>query len=85
MLHTKVHPLGTQCLHEPCYQGLCLHCQNADGITAIESATACRDSGTIVFAYIASTLLVVLWLTYTIQVTLQENREDADGVAEPQS
>lgn len=44
---------------------------------------ACRGSGVIVFSYFASTVLVLIWLTYTIQVTLQENREDADGVANP--
>ena len=43
----------------------------------------CRRPGTIVFAYIASTVLVLVWLMYTIHITLQENREDADGVADP--
>ena len=37
----------------------------------------------IVFSYFASTVLVLMWLTYTIQVTLRENREDADGMANP--
>lgn len=44
---------------------------------------ACRSSGVIVCAYLGSTLLVLLWLMYTIEVTLQENREDADGVPNP--
>ena len=43
----------------------------------------CRRPGIIVFAYIASTVLVLVWLMYTIHITLQENREDADGVADP--
>ncbi|KAL0044981.1 hypothetical protein WJX82_004122 [Trebouxia sp. C0006] len=42
-----------------------------------------RGSGVVVFSYFASTVLVLIWLTYTIQVTLRENREDADGVANP--
>ena len=33
----------------------------------------------IVLAYLASTLLVLLWLMYTIHVTLTENAEDAEG------
>jgi len=45
--------------------------------------STCRNTGAIVSAYIASTLLVLLWLTYTIQITLQENREDADGAPDP--
>lgn len=36
----------------------------------------------IVTAYVVSTLLVLLWLTYTIHTTLQENREDAEGAAD---
>lgn len=40
---------------------------------------SCRKSGTIVFAYIASTLLVMVWLLFTIQITLQENEDDANG------
>ena len=43
----------------------------------------CRRSGVIVFAYIVSTLLVIFWLIFTIQITLQENKEAADGVADP--
>ena len=34
-------------------------------------------------AYIASTLLVVSWLLYTIHVTLNENREDAEEGVRP--
>ena len=34
-------------------------------------------------AYIASTLLVIGWLIFTIEITLQENEEDASGVADP--
>ena len=33
--------------------------------------------------YIASTLLVILWLSYTIYVTLKENEEDAAGGQHP--
>lgn len=35
------------------------------------------------FAYIASTVLVILWLLFTIQITLQENREAAAGATDP--
>ena len=44
---------------------------------------ACRSSGAIMCAHLGSTLLVLLWLVYTIEVTLQENTEDADGVPNP--
>ncbi|DBA86046.1 TPA: hypothetical protein ACH3X1_005573 [Trebouxia sp. C0004] len=44
----------------------------------------CRSAVAIVLAYIASTLLVVSWLLYTIHVTLNENREDAEEGVRPE-
>lgn len=41
----------------------------------------CRRSGVILLAYVISTVLVICWLIFTIHITLQENREDAAGVA----
>ena len=42
-----------------------------------------RSRGAIISAYIASTLLVLCWLMYTIHVTLKENEEDAEGGERP--
>ena len=39
-----------------------------------------RQKVTIIIAYLASTLLVMLWLTYIIHVTLTENEEDANNI-----
>ena len=44
----------------------------------------CRRTVTIIAAYVASALLVLAWLTYTIHVTLVENEEAAAGHADPQ-
>lgn len=49
----------------------------------IQSHVFCRSAFAIVLAYIASTLLVVSWLLYTIHVTLNENHEDAQGGVRP--
>ena len=43
----------------------------------------CRESSIIVIADIASTSLVMLWLTYIIHVTLKENQEDAQNILQP--
>ena len=32
------------------------------------------------FTYVVSTLLVICWLIFTIHITLQENKEVAEGV-----
>ena len=40
----------------------------------------CRRSGVIVLTYAVSTVLVICWLIFTIQITLQENQEVAEGV-----
>ena len=51
---------------------------------AVENNSAvCRKSSSILIAYIASTLMVIVWLIFTIEITLQENEEDASGVANP--
>ena len=39
-----------------------------------------RSRASIIIAYMASTLLVMLWLTYIIHVTLRENEEDAQSI-----
>ncbi len=44
----------------------------------------CRRTVTIIAAYVASALLVLAWLTYTIHVTLVENEEAAAGHMDPQ-
>ena len=43
----------------------------------------CRRSSTIVIADIASTSLVMLWLTDIIYETLKENEEDAQNISQP--
>ena len=43
----------------------------------------CRSAVAIVLAYIASTLLVVSWLLYTVHVTLNEICEDAEEGERP--
>ncbi|DBA90089.1 TPA: hypothetical protein ACH3X1_003408 [Trebouxia sp. C0004] len=43
----------------------------------------CRRTVTIIAAYVASALLVLAWLTYTIHVTLVENEEAAAGHVDP--
>ena len=43
----------------------------------------CRKPSVIVIADIASTSLVMLWLTYIIHVTLKENQEDAQNILQP--
>ena len=44
----------------------------------------CRRPISIIAAYVASALLVLAWLSYTIHVTLIENEEAAAGHEEPQ-
>ena len=44
----------------------------------------CRRTVTIIAAYVASALLVLAWLTYTIHMTLVENEEAAAGHMDPQ-
>ena len=63
------------------YGPLCSMCLRHDhngysyGRTNIWSCQRCRHKATILVAYIASFLLVLLFLAYTVQVTLQENSE----------
>ena len=40
----------------------------------------CKSKGTIVAAYIGSTILVLLFLSFVIQLTLQENEDTAAGM-----
>ena len=42
-----------------------------------------RRASTIILAYIASTLLVMLWLAFNIHVTLRQNEEDAEERGQP--
>lgn len=44
----------------------------------------CRRTASIVSAYVASAVLVLAWLSYTIHVTLVENEEAAAGQDESQ-
>ena len=44
----------------------------------------CRRTITIIAAYVASALLVLAWLTYTVHITLMENEEAASGHDNPQ-
>lgn len=44
----------------------------------------CRRTVSIISAYIASALLVLAWLSYTVHVTLVENEEAAAGHDDPQ-
>ena len=44
----------------------------------------CRSTYSIVLAYVASALLVLAWLSYTVHITLVENEEAAAGVHESQ-
>lgn len=54
------------------------------GCSSINAGHAAfRSDAAIVGAYIASMLLVMAWLDFTINITLQENEEDASGVANP--
>ena len=43
----------------------------------------CRHQAVVIVVYVASTLMALVFLTYTIEVTLHENREDAADMAEP--
>ena len=44
----------------------------------VSCALMCRNPSSIIVAYIASTLLVMLWLAFVIHVTLRQNEEDAE-------
>ncbi len=52
-------------------------------ILQLPSQCLCRQSSIIVIADIASTSLVMLWLTYIVHVTLKENQEDAHNISQP--
>lgn len=43
----------------------------------------CRSSAVIVLTYIASSIVVLLWLSYTVHVTLHDNEEAARGNSDP--
>ena len=70
----------------PGYYGpLCAMClkhsddSNSYGQTSTWSCQRCRRRGTIIAAYIASFVLVLLFLDYTIRVTVQANAEGWDS------
>ena len=64
--------------------GLCLrNGKDKYGRTGTLKCQECRPAGLIVFAYIASTVLVLLLLCFTIHVTLQENVEKAEAGTHP--
>ncbi len=54
------------------------------GRTGTLQCKQCRPTGVIILAYIGSALLVLMWLSYTIHVTLAENEEAASGHNDPQ-
>ena len=56
---------------------------HAFGRTGSLKCQSCRPAGLTVFAYIASTVLVLLLLCYTVHVTLQENLEEATEGMQP--
>lgn len=67
----------------PGYYGpLCSQCLPRDenglryGRTSTWSCQQCRHRATIVTTYVASFLLVLLFLQYTVQMTLEENAEE---------
>ena len=70
------------------YGPVCSLCANSGNVsygrTGQLQCKQCRPPGVIILAYIASALLVLLWLTYTIHVTLAENEEAASGHNDPQ-
>lgn len=49
------------------------------GRTGPVKCHVCRKPVLIVLAYIGSTLLVLLWVCYTIHTTIQENVEEVQG------
>ena len=64
--------------------GLCIRNGTTKyGRTGTLKCQECRAAGLIVFAYIASTVLVLLLLCFTIHVTLQENVEEAEAGTQP--
>ena len=73
----------------PGYYGpVCSLCVKTGNVTYGRVGTLeckpCRRTVTIIAAYVASALLVLAWLTYTIHVTLAENEEAAAGHMDPQ-
>ena len=53
------------------------------GRTGTLKCQSCRSAGLIVFAYAASTVLVLLLSCYIVHVTLQENMEGAEEATKP--
>ena len=78
--------MAQQC--SPGYYGpLCSLCTTEGpkryGRTGVVNCQPCRSSVAILLAYVGNGLLVLLFLTYTIHVTLQENEEAAQGLNDP--
>lgn len=64
--------------------GLCVRNDTISfGRTGTLKCQECRSAGLIVFAYIASTVLILSLLCFTIHVTLQENVEEVAEVTQP--
>ena len=80
--------MAQQC--SPGYYGpLCSLCitqgSQRYGRTGVLTCQPCRSHAAILLAYIGSGILVLLFLTYTIHVTLRENEEAAHGLNDPQT
>ncbi len=71
-----------------CVGPVCALCVSSGDVTYGRVGTLeckpCRRTVSIIAAYVASALLVLTWLTYTIHVTLVENEEAAAGHDDPQ-
>ena len=50
------------------------------GRTGNLACKPCKDKAAIVAAYVGSTILILLFLTFVTQITLQENEDSAAGL-----
>ena len=87
--HGLTHMAAASCGVQQCSPGyygpLCSLCiANQDlhyGRTGNLECKPCRHKGAIVSAYVASILLVLAFLAFLTQLTLQENEDSAAGLA----
>ena len=76
-------------LCSPGYYGpVCSLCVSSGDVTygrvGALQCKPCRRHVSVISAYVASALLVLAWLGYTVHVTLVENEEAAAGRDDPQ-
>ena len=66
------------------YGPVCSLCVKDDsrhyGRTGNLACKPCKDKAAIVAAYVGITILVLIFLTFVTQITLQENEESAAGL-----